>query len=89
MSSARILVVDDEADIRSLLEEILSEEGYEVVAAAKAAAAACLICSGVSKSGSPAPNPMTSLPCARSSLALAEMASVSEGESEATDCEIR
>jgi len=39
MSSARILVVDDEADIRSLLEEILSEEGYEVVAAADAAEA--------------------------------------------------
>ena len=36
MSSARILVVDDEADIRSLLEEILSEEGYTVVVAANA-----------------------------------------------------
>lgn len=30
MSAARILVVDDEADIRGLLKEILSEEGYEV-----------------------------------------------------------
>ena len=30
MSAAHILVVDDEADIRSLLKEILSEEGYEV-----------------------------------------------------------
>jgi DNA-binding NtrC family response regulator len=39
MSTARILVVDDEADIRSLLEEILSEEGYEVVSAANAAEA--------------------------------------------------
>ena len=39
MSSGRILVVDDEADIRSLLQEILSEEGYEVVAAANAAQA--------------------------------------------------
>jgi two-component system nitrogen regulation response regulator NtrX len=34
MSAARILVVDDEADIRSLLKEILSEEGYEVEVAA-------------------------------------------------------
>jgi two-component system, NtrC family, nitrogen regulation response regulator NtrX len=39
MSTGRILVVDDEADIRSLLEEILSEEGYEVMAAADAAQA--------------------------------------------------
>jgi DNA-binding NtrC family response regulator len=30
MSTAQILVVDDEADIRSLLEEILTEEGYDV-----------------------------------------------------------
>jgi two-component system nitrogen regulation response regulator NtrX len=36
MSAARILVVDDEADIRSLLKEILSEEGYEVEVAANA-----------------------------------------------------
>ncbi len=36
MSAARILVVDDEADIRSLMEEILSEEGYAVVSAANA-----------------------------------------------------
>jgi two-component system nitrogen regulation response regulator NtrX len=36
MSTARILVVDDEADIRSLLDEILSEEGYEVISAANA-----------------------------------------------------
>jgi DNA-binding NtrC family response regulator len=36
MSSPRILVVDDEADIRSLLREILSEEGYEVEVAADA-----------------------------------------------------
>ncbi len=39
MSSPRILVVDDEADIRGLLSEILAEEGYEVEAAADAAAA--------------------------------------------------
>jgi two-component system, NtrC family, nitrogen regulation response regulator NtrX len=36
MSTGRILVVDDEADIRSLLQEILSEEGYEVRSAADA-----------------------------------------------------
>jgi DNA-binding NtrC family response regulator len=36
MSSAHILVVDDEADIRTLLKEILSEEGYEVDVAANA-----------------------------------------------------
>ena len=39
MKEARILVVDDEANIRMLLEEILSEEGYEVTTAANAAAA--------------------------------------------------
>ena len=39
MSSPRILVVDDEADIRGLLSEILTEEGYEVEAAADAASA--------------------------------------------------
>jgi two-component system, NtrC family, nitrogen regulation response regulator NtrX len=36
MSSGKILVVDDEADIRGLLKEILSEEGYEVDVAADA-----------------------------------------------------
>ncbi len=39
MSTARILVVDDEADIRGLLQEILSEEGYEVDVAGDAAEA--------------------------------------------------
>ncbi|HEU0225169.1 MAG TPA: sigma-54 dependent transcriptional regulator [Steroidobacteraceae bacterium] len=39
MSAQRILVVDDEADIRGLLGEILVEEGYEVEVAADAAAA--------------------------------------------------
>ena len=39
MSSPRILVVDDEADIRGLLSEILAEEGYEVEVAADAASA--------------------------------------------------
>jgi DNA-binding NtrC family response regulator len=34
--SARILVVDDEANIRALIEEILSEEGYDVTTAADA-----------------------------------------------------
>ncbi len=36
MNASRILVVDDEADIRGLLKEILSEEGYEVDVAANA-----------------------------------------------------
>jgi two-component system, NtrC family, nitrogen regulation response regulator NtrX len=36
MSAGKILVVDDEADIRTLLKEILSEEGYEVDVAADA-----------------------------------------------------
>ena len=39
MSNARILVVDDEADIRDLVQEILSEEGYEVETAGNAAEA--------------------------------------------------
>jgi two-component system nitrogen regulation response regulator NtrX len=39
MSAPHILVVDDEADIRGLLKEILSEEGYEVDVAANAAQA--------------------------------------------------
>ena len=34
--TARILVVDDEANIRTLIDEILSEEGYEVTTAADA-----------------------------------------------------
>jgi len=39
MSTGRILVVDDEADIRELVRDILSEEGYVVEAAANAAEA--------------------------------------------------
>jgi DNA-binding NtrC family response regulator len=39
MSSPRILVVDDEADIRGLLSEILAEEGYEIEVAADASSA--------------------------------------------------
>jgi DNA-binding NtrC family response regulator len=39
MSSPQVLVVDDEADIRALIQEILSEEGYGVTVAADAAEA--------------------------------------------------
>jgi two-component system nitrogen regulation response regulator NtrX len=39
MSTGRILVVDDEADIRELVQEILTEEGYSVDVAANAAEA--------------------------------------------------
>ncbi len=39
MRDARILVVDDESEIRTLLEEILTEEGYRVTTAQDAAAA--------------------------------------------------
>ena len=39
MNVSRILVVDDEADIRRLLQEILSEEGHDVDVAADAAQA--------------------------------------------------
>jgi len=39
VKNARILVVDDESNIRQLLEEILSEEGYDVTTAEDAAAA--------------------------------------------------
>src|SRR6185436_1695119 len=40
---------------------------------------ACATCAGVSKSGSPAPRPMTSLPSALSRAARAVTASVGEG----------
>lgn len=36
MSASHILVVDDESDIRSLIQDILSDEGYEVTVAADA-----------------------------------------------------
>jgi two-component system nitrogen regulation response regulator NtrX len=39
MRDARILVVDDESEIRTLLKEILTEEGYRVTTAQDAAAA--------------------------------------------------
>jgi two-component system nitrogen regulation response regulator NtrX len=42
MSAAHILVVDDEADIRGLLKEILSEEGYDVDVAGDAGQARAL-----------------------------------------------
>ena len=39
MTASRILVVDDESDIRSTLQEILADEGFEVEVAANADAA--------------------------------------------------
>lgn len=39
MSTAHVLVVDDEADIRALISEILSDEGYKVTVSRDAAAA--------------------------------------------------
>ena len=39
LENRNILVVDDEANIRALIDEILSEEGYEVTTAADARAA--------------------------------------------------
>ncbi len=39
MSSSHVLVVDDEADIRTLIKEILTDEGYGVTVAANAAEA--------------------------------------------------
>jgi DNA-binding NtrC family response regulator len=39
MSASQILVVDDEADIRGMVQEILTEEGYEVRTAGNAAEA--------------------------------------------------
>jgi len=39
MSTSHVLVVDDEGDIRTLIDEILSEEGYQVTVAADAAEA--------------------------------------------------
>jgi len=39
MSTSHVLVVDDESDIRALIDDILSEEGYQVTVAADAAEA--------------------------------------------------
>ena len=39
MSGPHVLVVDDEADIRTLIKDILGDEGFEVTSAADAAEA--------------------------------------------------
>src|ERR1700751_1146398 len=52
---------------------------YFVNPASRDAIAAALMCSGVSKSGSPAPKPQTSIPSAFMALALESMLRVSEG----------
>ena len=52
---------------------------YLVSPSLMACIAASLILSGVSKSGSPAPNPITSFPAAFSSLAFWETAIVGDG----------
>ncbi len=39
MTSSQVLVVDDESDIRALISDILSDEGYGVTVAADAAEA--------------------------------------------------
>ena len=36
MSSSQVLVVDDEVDIRALIQDILTDEGYGVTVAANA-----------------------------------------------------
>src|SRR5437868_12134643 len=61
---------------------------YLVKPACKASMAACLICSGVSKSGSPAPKPQTSSPSAFIAFALLSIERVSEGVSCAARAEI-
>ena len=59
---------------------IVPEAGvYLVKPASIAAIAACFICTGVSKSGSPAPKPTTSMPSAFSFFALESIASVADG----------
>src|ERR1700758_3384889 len=52
---------------------------YLVNPVSMAAWAAALMCSGVSKSGSPAPKPQTSMPSAFMALAFESMLRVSEG----------
>src|SRR5262249_44153925 len=52
---------------------------YLVAPASSAFLAASLMCTGVSKSGSPAPKLTTSIPSALSLAALAETASVGDG----------
>ena len=51
--------------------------------------AAATMWSGVAKSGSPAPNPMTGSPAALSALALASTARVADSAMAATRWEIR
>src|SRR6185369_900630 len=53
---------------------------YFVFPPLSAAMHASLMCSGVSKSGSPAAKPQTSSPAAAMALALASIASVGDGE---------
>src|SRR2546430_17647999 len=53
---------------------------YFVNPASSAAIAACLMCSGVSKPGSPAPKPHTSMPSAFIALALLSIERVREGD---------
>lgn len=43
MSTPRILIVDDEADIRETISEILTDEGYEVIVAGDGAEARALV----------------------------------------------
>src|SRR6185437_12809761 len=52
---------------------------YFVNPASRAAIAAALMCSGVSKSGSPAPKPQTSIPSDFIAFALLSMESVRDG----------
>ncbi len=52
---------------------------YFVYPSSRAFFAAALMWSGVSKSGSPAPKPTTSIPCAFICFALLVIASVGEG----------
>src|SRR5262249_17306368 len=61
---------------------------YLVKPASNASIAAFFMCSGVSKSGSPAPKPQTSMPSAFMALALLSIERVSEGLSWAASLEI-
>src|ERR1700722_15610965 len=63
----------------------MPEDGvYLVKPASSEPIAAALMCSGVSKSGSPAPKPMTSWPSAFMALALLSIARVRDGVSSCT-----
>ena len=54
-----------------------------------ASTAASTMCSGVGKSGSPAPNPITGSPAAFRALAFASTARVADGAIAATAAEMR